>query len=153
MNTVKNLGELVRRDRERRGLTQAALALQLSKLGRSAHYRKANLSRQSSALRAWLAKLETGKLRRDIGESARKLLAVALATDPVVYQSLPVKPEYENSVSTDFDVLPLVKHLAQADRTKFTFGEFCNLCEASQRCSEIGVSLIDPLATTSDPRQ
>jgi len=151
MNTVKNLGELVRRDRAQRGMTQAKLALKLADLRREHHYRKVRMSRQPSAIRAWLAKLESGKLRRDIGQSARELLAVILASDPVAYQSLPVKPEYENSVSIDFDILPLVKHLAQADRAKFTFGEFCNLCEAYQRCSEIGVSLIDPVGHDTKP--
>lgn len=89
------LGTRVARDRERRGLTQGQLAEALMSLAKRqrAPRGRGPLGQEPDAMRVWIAKLETGKLRREIGEVARRALADALApfSDPDIYKSLPLQ--------------------------------------------------------------
>lgn len=85
------LGERVAKDRDRLGLTQSKLAERLAKLSKQPKHATAKIGAEPVAIRTWLAKLESGKFRRDIGDAARALLADALeAVDVVAYRSLPV---------------------------------------------------------------
>jgi transcriptional regulator with XRE-family HTH domain len=143
MLPAKNLGELVCRDRELAGLTQDQLVAKLNKVKNrptDPFTKKPKL-----AHRSWLAKLEAGRLRRGLRLEVRIWLAKALDGNIDLYQKLPIRPSDSNLAVDDFDVLPLVKHLAQSDKQKLPFEELCRLCEAYKRCADVGVSLIAPL--------
>lgn len=85
------LGERVAKDRDRLGLTQSKLAERLAELAKKPKHAGTKIGAEPVAIRTWLAKLESGKFRRDIGDAAREILADALqAVDVVAYRSLPV---------------------------------------------------------------
>mgnify|MGYP003386654048 CR=1 FL=1 len=91
------LGDRVQQDRDRCGLTQDELAKALAKLLQQKRFRALKgrpISDDPDAIRAWIAKLETGRLRREVGEEVKQLLAVALKpyAEAEVYRTLPLQP-------------------------------------------------------------
>lgn len=148
MDKVKNLCELVRHDRELAGLTQEQLATKLNE----AEYRPidAHTKKPKIASRTWLAKLEAGLLKRELSLDVRQWLAEKLNGNVSLYQILPsnLNPglsKKEAFIFGNLDFLPLVKFLAKSNLDKITFDDLYNFCEAHSRCSEIGISLVDPL--------
>ncbi len=148
MSQPKTFGELVRRDRELLGLTQEQLATRLSKT--KDHPRDPYTKKPKKAARSWIAKLESGRLRRGLRIEVRQWLARHLKGDFELYESLPVVDVNATSIPEDFDVLPLLKHLATSKKDTLAFQELIRLCEAYRRCSEIGVSLLDPLTPVGE---
>lgn len=148
MVNAKNLCELVRHDRELAGLTQEQLATKLNETEcrpMDTHTKKPKI-----ASRTWLAKLEAGLLKRELSLNVRKWLAEKLNGNVSLYQTLPsnLNPglsKKEAFIFGNLDVLPLVKFLAKSDLDKITFDVLLDFLEAYRRCSEIGISLIDPL--------
>ena len=140
MNLPKTLGELVRQDREKAGFTQGILTKRL----RTAGFR---VGINSTTVRTWVAKLETGQLKREFGSETRDFLARALHGDKSLYQALPIKINQKQSpVDGKLDVLPLIRKLAKTSRRSFTFDELLKICESYQSCERIGVSLFNPFA-------
>ncbi len=92
------LGDRVQQDRDRCGITQDELAKKLARLLQQARFRALKqgraISEDPEAIRAWIAKLETGKLRREVGEEVKQLLAVALKpyAEAEVYRALLLQP-------------------------------------------------------------
>lgn len=81
------LGELVRKDRERAGLTQEQLAEKLN----SMHSLPLDpfTKRAKVASRTWIAKVESGILQRDLRLEVREWLANVLGGDLEAYRTLP----------------------------------------------------------------
>ena len=119
MNFPKHLGEIVRRDRGLAGLTQDQLVIKLNKV--KDFPIDPFTKKPKRAHRSWIAKLESGSLSRELRVEVRQWLASALGGDSVLYKRLAVNLEGKNSIPDDFDVLPLVKRLAQSKKSRLTF--------------------------------
>lgn len=132
MVKARNLCELVKGDREKAGLTQDQLATKLNETECrpiDAHTKKAKI-----ASRTWLAKLETGLLKRELSSNVRQWLAETLNGNVSLYQTLPSnlntnKPKEKYVALGDSNVLPLIKFLAKSNLKKITFDKFCRFCE------------------------
>lgn len=145
----ETLGELILVDRTKAGLTQGEV---VSKLNKEPKRPKDPYTRRPKNFhQSWLQKLEYGQLRRELSVDIRKSLAEALGGNASLYSTLPIKSKGQVQLPVvDYDVLPLLRHIAKQDLQGLPFGELCKLCEAYHLCSEVGVSLIDPLAKQSD---
>jgi len=147
MSKIEHLGQLVCQDREKLKLTQDDLVVRLNRMdNRPGDPLTKNLK---VAYRSWIAKLEGGSLRRGLRSDVRHWLAKALDGDVSLYEELPLRREAVIPLESDYDILPLIKHIARSTKkgSKLTLGEFQHLCEAHKLCSGVGVSLLNPLSS------
>lgn len=145
IKTPRYLGEQLRSDRKRQGMTQGELADELN--AKPNRPQNPFTHQPYNFNRSWVAKLESGTLVRELNVGVRRYLAEVLNANEVLYVQLPTHATSESQkvITDDDNVLPLIKLIAaQPKLAHLSFKKFCELRYADNVCSRSGISIFNP---------